>query len=257
MPYSGTAVDGNSRFEIVTKINEDGASAADYSGVPDDATFNSGETEKSFTFSAAQNSVQDIRESVTLTFGTLPVEATEGTPDQATLAITEGIAVNFGAATHTAFKGRAGAAATVILNRASTYEMNVPITSAGMNGATQHDWTGVPPMLIFTPGQSSKTFTVMAYDDTVEYDGETVELGFGLLPIGVASASPSTATVTLMNTEVDDEETEDPAVQCGDSQANKIMLLGGWGRLSRPEKATSGKWSLTPQRTTSSMPSGP
>ena len=52
------------------------------------------------------------------------MEATEGTPDQATLAITEGIAVNFGAATHTAFKGRAGAAATVILNRASTYEMN-------------------------------------------------------------------------------------------------------------------------------------
>ena len=61
VPYPGTAVDGNSSFEIVTKINEDGASAADYSGVPDDATFNGGETEKSFTFSAAQNSVQDIR----------------------------------------------------------------------------------------------------------------------------------------------------------------------------------------------------
>ena len=85
-------------------------------------------------------------------------------------------------------------------------------------------------MLIFTPWQSSKSFTVMAYDDTVEDDGETAELGFGLLPIGVASTSPSTASVTLMNTEVDDEETEDPAVQCGDSQANKIMLLGGWGR---------------------------
>ena len=67
-------------------------------------------------------------------------------------------------------------------------------------------------MLIFTPGQSSKTFTVMAYDDTVEDDRETAELGFGLLPIGVVSASPSTATATLMNTEVDDMETEDPAV---------------------------------------------
>ena len=34
-----------------------------------------------------------------------------------------------------------------------------------------------------------------------------------------------------MNTEVEDKETEDPAVQCGDNQANKIMLLGGLGEI--------------------------
>ena len=43
----------------ITMTNKDGASAADYSGVPDDVTFNSGDTEKSFTFSAAQDSVDD------------------------------------------------------------------------------------------------------------------------------------------------------------------------------------------------------
>ena len=57
----------------------------------------------------------------------------------------------------------------------------MPIIATGENGATQGDWTGVPPMLSFTPGQSSKTFTVMAYDDTVEDDGEAVEPGFGPL----------------------------------------------------------------------------
>ena len=56
----------------ITKTNQDGASAADYSGVPDDATFNSGETEKSITFLAAQDLVQDSGESVKLTFGTMP-----------------------------------------------------------------------------------------------------------------------------------------------------------------------------------------
>ena len=85
---------------------------------------------------------------------------TAGTPDQDTLTITEGIAVNF------------GAAVTVKLNGAATYEINMPITAVGMNGATEHDWTGVPPLLTFTSGQSSKTFMVMAYDDDVEDDGK-------------------------------------------------------------------------------------
>ena len=104
---------------------------------------------------------------------------------------------------------------TVKLNGAATFEINVPITAVGMNRATEHDWTGVPPLLTFTSGQSSKTFTVMVYDDDVEDDGEAVELGFGTLPTGVVPASPSTATVTLMNAEVPNGNTS-PA-QCGDN----------------------------------------
>ena len=36
--------------------DQGGASSSDYSGVPDSVTFNSGDTEKSFTFSAAADS---------------------------------------------------------------------------------------------------------------------------------------------------------------------------------------------------------
>ena len=154
----------------ITKTNQDGASAADCSGVPDDATFNSWETEKSFTFSAAQDSVQESGESVKMTFDTMPAGVTVGPSDQATPAITEGIAVNF------------GTALTVKLNGAATYEINEPITAVGMNGAKEHDCTGVPPLLTFTFGQSSKTFTVMVYDDDVDDDGEAAEQGFGTLP---------------------------------------------------------------------------
>ena len=138
--------------------------------MPDDATFDSGETEKSFTFSAAQDSVQDSGQSVKLTFDTMPAGVTAGPSDQATLTSTEGIAVNF------------GAAVTVKLNGAVTYEINVPVTAVGMNGAKEHDCTGVPPLLTFTFGQSSKTFTVMVYDDDVDDDGEAAEQGFGTLP---------------------------------------------------------------------------
>ena len=36
----------------ITKTDQDGASSADYSGVPASVTFNSGDTEKTFTFTA-------------------------------------------------------------------------------------------------------------------------------------------------------------------------------------------------------------
>ena len=84
-----------------------------------------------------------------------------------------------------------------------------------MNGATSADWTGVPPNVTFASGDTQKTFIVMAYDDQVEDDGESVELGFGALPAGVARGTPSVATVELMNMEAPTCET---AVWCATAE---------------------------------------
>ena len=64
--------------EVVVPLvvtNLDGASNSDYSGVPASVTFQSGETEQSFTFSATQDSDDDDDEGVGLRFGTLPERA--------------------------------------------------------------------------------------------------------------------------------------------------------------------------------------
>ena len=51
----------------VTKTaNQGGATAEDYSGVPASVTFNSGQTSRTFTFTAAQDTVDDDGESVKL-----------------------------------------------------------------------------------------------------------------------------------------------------------------------------------------------
>ena len=108
----------------------------------------------------------------------------------------------------------------VQLDRAPAIQTVIPITATGMDGATGADWTGVPGTLTFNPGQTSKTFIVMAYDDTVEDGGESVELRFGTLPPGVARGVPSTATVELMNMEV-------PQVNrymCPSDAGNRIIL---------------------------------
>ena len=68
-----------------------GNTNGDYSGVPANAsvTFNSGEMEKSITFAATDDSVDDDDESVLLGFGTLPAGVSAGSPATATVNITD------------------------------------------------------------------------------------------------------------------------------------------------------------------------
>ena len=68
-------------------MEQDGASSADYSGVPQSVTFNSGDTSKSFTFMATDDDVGDDGESVLLRFGTLPSRVNAVNPSEATVTI--------------------------------------------------------------------------------------------------------------------------------------------------------------------------
>ena len=186
----------------VTITNGTGATAGDYSGVPASVDFVSGETEKSFVLTAEQDDIDEDAERVTLGFDTLPDGVSAGTTAQAVVTIADSIHVSFGASNYHAYEGGSGALVTVELDRAPVSATVIPITAVGTNGATSADWTGVPGSLTFGPGQTSRFFTVMAYDDTVEDSGERVQLGFGDLPPGVARGARSTASVELMNMEI-------------------------------------------------------
>ena len=56
----------------LVRTHRGGASDADYSGVPEQVTFSSGVTSRTFEFAAAADSEEDFGESVTLGFGSLP-----------------------------------------------------------------------------------------------------------------------------------------------------------------------------------------
>ena len=186
----------------LTATSGTGLTTNDYSGVPASLDFETGDTEKSFVITAVQDDQDESDEKLTLGFGTLLTGLTEGTNTQAEFTIVDSVHVSFEASTYQAYEGGVGARVFVKLDSPAPLEIVVPITATGMNGATSADWTGVPSNVTFASGDTQKSFIVMAYDDQVEDDGESVELGFGALPAGVAKGTPSVATVELMNMEV-------------------------------------------------------
>ena len=193
----------------LAKTDQGGASSSDYSGVPANVTFQSGDTEKSFTFTATQDTVDDDGESVKLGFGTLPAKVTAGTTDEATVSITDddkpaSVTVNFDKASYSVAEG---GTVTVKLTLSEDPEMpvTVPLTKTGQGGATSSDYSGVPASVTFNAGETEKEFTFRAEQDTEDDDGESVKLTFGTLPSGVTAGDDDEATVSI----TDDD---DPAV---------------------------------------------
>lgn len=67
--------------------HHNGASASDYSGVPQSVAFEAGETNKTFAVTAVDDTEDDDNESITLSFGTLPPRVAPGSPDAVTITI--------------------------------------------------------------------------------------------------------------------------------------------------------------------------
>ncbi len=208
----------------ITKSNQGGAANADYSGVPSSVTFTSGETSKTFTVTATDDSDEDDGESVDLGFGTLPTGVSAGSTTATTVNLVDNddpaVKVSFGASSYNATEG--GTAASVVVGLSADPERTVaiPITKSNQGGAANADYSGVPSSVTFTSGQTSKTFTVTATDDTDEDDGESVDLGFGTLPTGVSAGSTTATTVNLV-------DNDDPAVKVSFGASSYNATEGG------------------------------
>ncbi len=175
----------------VTHLN--GATAADYQGVPASVTFDRGETKTSFRMRAVNDTDDDDDdERVRLGFGQLPAGYRVGCVATQTVNLVDDDGtstwyLHFGEASYTAAEGGAGAEVAVLLSEPwkpwldSSLTVTLQTPRPG-GGATAADWSGVPSSVMFAPGETRATFTVTATDDTEDDDGESVELSFGSLP---------------------------------------------------------------------------
>ena len=221
----------------INKANQGGATDGDYSGVPANAsvTFNSGDTEKSITFAATDDSLDDDGESVLLSFGTLPAGVSAGSPATATVNITDddvrAVMVRYEQASYTVGEG-SSVVIKVILSADPERRVTISINRANQGGATTDDYSVVPTSLTFNSGETIKSITFAATDDSVNDDGESVRLGFGTLPTGVSERTPREATVNIT-----DNDTGQPLnTVCGGPVSNlkgvgtsETRVLFTWG----------------------------
>ena len=160
----------------ISKTNQGGATTADYTGVPQNVTFDSGDTSKSFTFTAAHDTVDDDGESVKLSFGaSLPAGVSAGTTDEATVSITDddvlSVTVSFGSAVYTVAESDDSdttnvtentVEVTVTLSADPERTVVIPIEKTDQDGTTTADYSGVPQNVTFDSGETSKSFTFTA-----------------------------------------------------------------------------------------------
>ena len=199
----------------INKANLGGATTDDYSVTPTSLTFNSVETEKSITFAATNDTVDDDGESVLLSFGTLPAGVSAGSP--ATVNITDNdlrsdpiadpddpaVTVSYRQAAYSVEEGRI-VIITIKLSADPERTVTIPISKANQGGATDADYTGVfaDTSVTFNSGETVKFIPFTAINDGEDDDGESVLLGFGTLPTGVSAETPSAATVNIIDVDV-------------------------------------------------------
>ena len=161
----------------ITRTNQGTTTDADYSDVPTEVTFESGDTEVTFTFTAAEDEVDDDDESVKVTFGALPVGVSAGTTTEVTVSITDndvsGVTVSPTALTVTE-EDTTGDSYTVVLDSQPTE--NVEVTVAGHSGTAV---TPNPNLLTFTTSDWNMAQTVRV---TAGSDADTVNDTVTLTP---------------------------------------------------------------------------
>ena len=110
--------------------------------------------------------MDDDDESVRLSFGaSLPADVTAGTPNTATVSITDddvpAVTAQFGQSAYTVAEGGTQTV-TVILSADPERTVIIPIVTTNQGGATAADYSGVPQSVTFNSGDTSMTFTFTA-----------------------------------------------------------------------------------------------
>ena len=193
----------NTRTLPVVVTPNGGATDADHSISPQELVFAPGETEKTFSVTLVDDTIDDDDETLTLSIDEPHIKS-GGTNDTATVNITDNddpeVAVQFGASAYSVPEGST-VEVTVTLDVDPERTVTVPLTVTDQDGASPEDYSGVPASVTFDAGQLSSSFTFSAAQDDVDDDnGESVKLTFGTLPARVSEGAVNESTVNIRDT---------------------------------------------------------
>ncbi|WP_420621973.1 Calx-beta domain-containing protein [Candidatus Poriferisodalis sp.] len=129
--------------------------------------------------------------------------AGDGAEAQVMVTPIVGVAVSFGSASASITEG---GSATVTLTLATApaagTTVTVPITATRGTGLGATEYSGVPASVTFAAGDTSKSFTVTAANDTLDEPDEDLTLGLGTLPDGYVAGTNSEVAITVVDNDV-------------------------------------------------------
>ena len=127
------------------------------------------------------------------------------------------VTVGFAASSYTVAEGES-VPVVVSLSADPERTLTIPLTPRGQGGASSADHSGIPASVTFASGETSQMFAVNAAADGEADAGESVWIGFGVLPAGVTVSSTAATTVAITDS---DDTTVDPPVT--------VIFTGGGG----------------------------
>ena len=188
----------------LTKAHVGGATATDYSSVPANVTFPTGQTRQTFTLRATDDSQAEGDERVRFGFGSLPSGYASGSPRTATVTLIDddaGLILSFGTSWSHTVKVRESDTAwhrfTVDLrtHKAGPLDGNpqqaftIPLEVTHTGSAGPEDYEGIPASVTFGVGQNTTFFRMRALPDRKKETGEGLRLDFGALPAGLSKST--------------------------------------------------------------------
>jgi hypothetical protein len=203
---------GTATVHIAT-ANGTATAGSDYTAVSQDVSFAAGETSKTVSIPITNDSTIEPSETVLLSLSSPSSGATLGSPNSATLTITDNDrALAFSSATYSVNEGD-GTATVAISRTGSTgaYSDTVHFATANGTATAGSDYTAVSQTVTFAAGDTSKTVSVPITDDSRVESSETVLLSLSSPSAPATLGSPNTATLTI--TDNDTAPTVKPATK--------------------------------------------
>ena len=127
--------------DVTLTTTEDGASATDYSGIPETVRFAAGTGRVTFTVAATADHIDETDEAVHIEFGTMPAGISRDSPPDTSVHFTDAgttpVQVRFERYSYLAVEGGAAAEVAVVLDQAPGRTVAVPLTIVHQGAPTQ------------------------------------------------------------------------------------------------------------------------
>ena len=184
----------------LTTSDDTAIAGADYTAFGNSLNFTNGEALKTVLIPIINDTAVEADENFLLSLsGPSPGARILGVTEATATIIDNDAGLRFSTANYTV--PETGVAATITVVRTGITSNSVAVSYSASDGTSTSglDYTATNGLLVFTNGETSKTFSVRVIDDTIEEGAETILLSLSSPTGQVSLLNPSAAILTIVD----------------------------------------------------------